>query len=84
MKKMTDEDFFETVYEQFTEDDEAWDKKGSQILRQYETASVPEKAILNYLMITMTGWTIPSLIEKAGGKRPKEDPVALTISQYNP
>ena len=79
---MTPEIFFEEVYENFNIDDESWGKKGEAILYQYELASDPEKAILNYLMVTMTGWTIPSLIEKAGGEKPISDPLACTISIY--
>lgn len=74
------EDFFDKLYESFTTDDESFEKKGSAILRQYNRCSDEEKAVLNWMMINLTGWSIPSLWKMS--LQGTEQPVINCIKEF--
>lgn len=60
------ESFYETFMRELESDDgESWEKKGEIILDLYDNASPEVKGLYDNLFITLCGWTIHTLIQKA-------------------
>lgn len=61
---------------EYESDDESFSNKGDRLLRDYKNANLSEKKVINDTIITLCGWTIPTLIKLA--KENKDD----LISSY--
>lgn len=55
----------EVIQNEMNNDDECSEKVTIQLLDLYERATPSEKSIINELVISLTGWSFDSLLEKA-------------------
>lgn len=54
----------EIIQDEMLSDDECSEKKTFNLMKQYENATESEKTVINELLITLTGWSYESLVEK--------------------
>lgn len=59
------ERFADILYDEFNSDDEPFHKKGYQILQSYISGTAEERSLIDSLLASLTGWSLPSLLKRA-------------------
>ncbi len=56
-------DFMENFTEAYKTDDESYINKGKRLIMNYENGTAEEKAVMDDMMITLCGYSMPTLME---------------------
>lgn len=61
----SNEKLIQCIFDELRDDDEPAEKKGDRLKRTYNEASQEKKQIIDDLLITLTGWSFPTLLKKS-------------------
>jgi hypothetical protein len=59
-------DLYEVIEQEMQNDDEPSYKKSQRLMDTYERADASGKAYIDDVFMTLTGWSFPTLMKKAG------------------
>lgn len=60
---------YERIEEAMRDDDESSDRKSSRLLDDYEKATKEERAAIDNMFTTLTGWRLATLIDPPWDKK---------------
>lgn len=61
----SNEKLIQTIFNELKYDDEPLEKKGDRLKHLYNKASETHKQVMNEMLIALTGWSLPTLINRS-------------------